>query len=144
MVDRRIQFLGYCIYVSKGHQSWLKGWSFCSSKWSIMMHFSTTSTNVFFIRVTYENVRHIMLFRCITMFCGTDNIMQNIGCGEYFCIYCQSHKTSLWILTMLWNLRFRRKNIVSHKGCSAKVWRICNQGNYRSYCHEVRSLYLLI
>ena len=36
------------------------------------------------------------------MFCGTDNILQNIPyiqskCGEYFVKYYQSHKTLLWI-----------------------------------------------
>ena len=49
---------------------------------------------------------HITLFRSITMFCETDNILQNIPqmetkCGEYSAKYCQSHITLLRICIML-------------------------------------------
>ena len=45
------------------------------------------------------------LFKCITLFCGTDNIPQNIQsfrdeCEEYFAEYCESHMKFLWIWIM--------------------------------------------
>ena len=53
------------------------------------------------------NIAIITLFRSITMYSGTNNILWNIPhvqskCREYFIIYCQSHRTLLWILIMLW------------------------------------------
>ena len=52
-------------------------------------------------RVIQDSI-HITLFITITMFCGTDSILQNIPhiwieCEKYFAKYCQSHRTLLWI-----------------------------------------------
>ena len=46
--------------------------------------------------------RVITLFKAITVFYGTDNILQNINhietkCEEYFVNLCQSDKTLLWL-----------------------------------------------
>ena len=51
-------------------------------------------------------VYYITLFRSITIFCGTDNISQNIlmftlNVENIFREYCQSHITLLWISTMI-------------------------------------------
>ena len=42
----------------------------------------------------------VTLFSCITMFCGTAIVQQNIR--KCFVEYCQFHKTLLWVWIILW------------------------------------------
>ena len=59
----------------------------------------------------------VTLFKPIAVFCGIDNIMQNIPhirleCEEYSIKYWQSHITLLWVWIMLWSYIATLNNII--------------------------------
>ena len=96
----------------------LKCCSFSTNKQSILECFSCffyrhrvcllTCNHLTQVSIQNRNGLHVItLFTSITMFCGTDNILQNIPhiqtqCTKYSAKYCSSHITLLWIWIMLW------------------------------------------